>query len=64
MTEKEPSENTHSPNTEYPFVSQLVNNYEELKAQFVNGTLDILDTLGWIDDMKFLCYLTHVFRFF
>ena len=35
--------NSSSPNIQYPFVSQLIKNYEELKVQFVNGTEVILD---------------------
>jgi hypothetical protein len=58
------SGSTRSPNIEYPFVSELVNKYEELKVQFVNGTEHILDKAGWRDDMKFLYHLTQVFRFF
>ena len=49
-----------SPNIEYPFMSQLVKNYEELKAHFVNGTEGILDKSGWRDDMDFLYHLTRV----
>jgi hypothetical protein len=55
---------TKSPNIEYPFVSELVENYEELKAEFENGTEDIGEKSGWRDDMKFLFHLTRVFRFF
>lgn len=55
---------TTSPNIEYPFVSQLMNSYEELKAKFVNGTEAIVDKSGWRDDMKFLYHLTCVFKFF
>ncbi|MEJ2259197.1 MAG: hypothetical protein P8X78_01580 [Nitrosopumilaceae archaeon] len=56
--------NTKSPNIEYPFVSYLVKNYNDLKAQFVNGTEEILDKSGWRDDMKFLYHLSRVFIFF
>ena len=52
--------NTISSNIEYPFVSQLMKKYLQLKAQFVNGTIEIFDKSGWRDDMKFLYYLTHV----
>ena len=64
VMDKELGGNTRSPNIEYPFVFQLVKKYEDLKAQFVNGTEEILDKSGWRDDMKFLYHLTRVFRFF
>ena len=50
--------NTTSPNIEYPFVSELLKNYDELKARFENGTEEIIDKSGWRDDMKFLYHLT------
>jgi hypothetical protein len=56
--------NTKSPNIDYPFVSQLITEYEDLKTHFVNGTEPILDQAGWRDDMKFLYHLTRVFRFY
>ena len=55
---------TSSPNIEYPFVCQLLNEYDELKAEFVNGTEHIVEKSGWRDDMKFFFHLTRVFRFF
>jgi len=55
---------TTSPNIEYPFVFELLKNYDELKARFANGTEEIIDKSGWRDDMKFLYHLTRVFRFF
>jgi hypothetical protein len=55
---------TSSPNIEYPFVPQLLKDYEELKDHFVHGTEEILEKSGWRDDMKFLYHLTRVFRFF
>ena len=33
---------TKSPNIEYPFVSELLNNYDVLKAKFVDGTEKIV----------------------
>ena len=39
-------------------------NYERLRTEFVNGTEVIHDKSGWRDDMKFLYYLTKVFKFF
>jgi hypothetical protein len=56
--------NTKSPNIDYPFVSQLITEYEDLKTHFVNGTEPILDQAGWRDDMKFLYHLTRVFQFY
>ena len=56
--------NSSSSNIQYPFVSQLIKNYEELKAEFVNGTDVILDKSGCRNDMKFLYHLTRVFKFF
>ena len=38
--------NTTSPNIEYPFVSELLKNYDELKARFENGTEEIIDKSG------------------
>ena len=46
--------NSTSPNIEYPFVSELVKNYDQLKMSFKNGKEDITETAGWRDDMKFL----------
>ena len=46
--------NNTSPNIEYPFVSGLVKNYDQLKMSFKNGKEDITETAGWRDDMKFL----------
>ena len=57
-------DNTRSPNIEYPFVFQLLKNYEDLKAQSVNGTEEILNKSSWRDDRKLLYRLTQVFRFF
>ena len=51
-------------NIEYPFVSQLLKEYEQLKTQFDNRIEVILETSGWRDDMKFLFHLTRVFQFF
>ena len=64
VMDEELGPNSSSPNIQYPFVSQLIKTYEELKAQFVNGTDVILDKSGWRDDMKFLYHLTRVFKFF
>ena len=55
---------TGSPNIQYPFVPQLVKNYERLRTEFVNGTEAIHDKSGWRDNMKFLYHLTKVFKFF
>ena len=51
------------PNIEYPFVSELQKNYEQLKNDFMNGKEEMTETAGWHDDMKFLFHLTRVFRF-
>ena len=64
VMDEELGSKTQSPNIEYPFVSQLLKEYEQLKTQFDNGTEVILETSGWRDDMKFLFHLTQVFRFF
>ena len=56
--------NNTSPNIEYPFIPELVKNYEQLKMNFKNGKEEIIETAGWRDDMKFLFHLTWVFRFF
>ena len=56
--------NNTSPSMEYPFVSELVKNYDQLRMSFKNGKEDIAETAGWRDDMKFLFHLTRVFRFF
>lgn len=47
VMDRELGGNTRSPNMEYPFMSQLMNKYEELKAKFVNGTEEILSKAGW-----------------
>ena len=44
---------TKSLNIEYPFVAELLNNYDVLKAKFVDGTEKTVDKSGWRDDMKF-----------
>lgn len=56
--------NNTSPNIEYPFIPELVKNYEQLKMNFKSGEEEISETAGWRDDMKFLFHLTRVFRFF
>jgi len=56
--------NATSPSIEYPFVSELVKNYDEQKARFENGTEEIIDKSGWRDDMRFLYHLARVFKFF
>ena len=50
--------NNTSPNIEYPFIPELVKNYEQLKMNFKNGKEEITETAGWHDDMKFLFRLT------
>ena len=57
-------ENTKSPNIDYSFIPELINNYEQLKINFKNGKEEIIETVGWRDDMKFLFHLTRVFRFY
>ena len=64
VTDEELGGNIRSPNIEYPFVSKLMKNYEELKTSFKNGTEQIHDKSGWRDYMKFLYHLTRVFHFF
>ena len=61
VMDEELGNKTQLPNIEYPFVSQLLKEYEQLKTQFDNGTEVILETSGWRDDMKFLFHLTRVF---
>lgn len=56
--------NNTSPNIEYPFIPELVKNYEQLRMNFKNGKEVITETAGWRDDMKFLFHLTRVFRCF
>ena len=56
--------NKTSPNIEYPFIPELVNNYKQLRMNFKNGNEVITETAGWRDDMKFLFHLTRVFRVF
>ena len=51
------------PNIEYPFIEVLLSNYDMLKIQFKNCVGNINETEGWHYDMKFLFYLTRVFRF-
>ena len=58
---------TVSPNLHYPFVSEILTNYETLKKNFANNkSLDNTAILeqpqGWRDDMKFLFHLTRVYR--
>ena len=55
---------TKSPNIKYWFVKDLMNNYDQLKADFSNGKAVIKETGGWRDDMKFLYHLTRAFRHF
>ena len=55
---------TKSPNIEYFFMKDLLQQYENLTSAFKNGTVVIEDEVGWRDDMKFLFHLTRAFRFF
>ena len=57
-------ENKLSPNIEYSFVKPLIQNYEALISQFVNGTEEITDKGGWREDMHFLYHLTRILRFY
>ena len=41
-----------------------MSNYDKLKAAFSNGKIEIKETGGWRDDMKFFYYLTRVFPHF
>ena len=63
MIDQELGANTRSLNVEYFFVRNLINNYETLKSKFVNGTDEITDQSGWIDDTRFFYHLTRVMRF-
>ena len=56
--------NKTSNNIEYPFVQELLKNYDELRNHFKNGKDEITETAGWRDDMNFLFHLTRVFRFY
>ncbi|ELT91427.1 hypothetical protein CAPTEDRAFT_195363 [Capitella teleta] len=51
---------TKSPNIEYFFVKDLMENYEQLKAGFSNGKAVIQESSGWRGDIKFLFHLTFV----
>jgi hypothetical protein len=56
-----------SPNISYPFVDQVVNNYEDLKNQFNSKKCRPHlqnEGVGWRDDMKFLYHLSQAFIFF
>jgi hypothetical protein len=59
---------TRSPNINYPFVLQIIDDYDSLKENFLNNeAFDDSDMIteeeqGWRDDMKFLFHLTRVFR--
>ena len=64
VMDEELGSKTQLPNIEYPFVSQLLKEYEQLKTQFDNGIEVTLEKSGWRDDMKFLFHLTRVFQFF
>ena len=59
-------EPTVSPNLEYPFVTNILNNYERLKFKFLEKctveNMEMEDNPGWRDDMKYLFHLTRVFR--
>ena len=56
--------NNTSPNIEYPFIPELVKNYEQLKTNFKNGKEEITVTAGWSDNLKFLFRLTRVVHLF
>ena len=58
VMDEELGSKAQSPNIKYPFVSQLLKEYEQLKTKFDNGVEVILETSGWRDDMKFLFHLT------
>ena len=56
--------NTTSPNINYLFMLDLLPNYNQLKDNFVNGTVSLTKNVGWRDDMKFLHHLVDVFKFY
>lgn len=56
--------NNTSHSNEYPFIHELVNNYEQLKKIFKNGKEEIIETSEWHDNMEFLFHLTRGFRHF
>ena len=56
--------NTTSPSINYLFMLDLLPNYNQLKDNFVNGTVSLTKNVGWRDDMKFLHHLVEVFKFY
>lgn len=56
---------TSSPNISYNFVTELLNNYEDLKRSYnQNDVLVKCINLKWRDDMQFLYELGNAFRYF
>ena len=51
------------PNIEYPFIPELVENYEQMKMNLKIRKEMIIETAGWLDDMKFLFRSSRVFTF-
>ena len=56
--------NTISPNINYPYMLHLMHNYNHLKNNFVNGTVPLIQNVGWGDGIKFLHHLVEVFKFY
>lgn len=58
---------TSSPNISYPFITQLINDYEYLKNTFSSRAdrIEIKEeTVRWRDDMQFLNHLSHAFCYY
>lgn len=56
---------TSSPNIPYPFISNLLNDYDSLKASYKQNEVVLkLPKIKWRDDMQFLYELCHAYKYF
>lgn len=56
---------TTSPNIEYPFVSEIINNYDHLRSSYIQNKEEInINKIKWRDDMKYLYELCVSFQYY
>jgi hypothetical protein len=57
---------TRSPNIQYEFVVEIVDNYDALQKKFIQSDNPKVDVpnIGWRDDMQFLLELGHACRYY
>lgn len=56
---------TTSPNIEYPFVLEIINNYDDMKRLYKQNAQKInIENIKWRDDMQYLFELCTYFRYY